>query len=239
MSKLVERARQTSSALARGLGFVVFEDKRFGEIIDDYFGQQHELDMVVDWSALAATTAHLTPDSKVNVNLSRGTLEDVLSEVLDDLSRGASDEDDILCFYVLDGRVKVSTHGEFAKLIVTRIYNISHLARGTPYFFDAPELGLNRRIPSDLEEPPPYLNLPAQAGRSRNPRRNFDELRAAYRFIFFGAGRLNDRAREAGERWPDMKEVGEVVAFILADAKRPICMPSRKREADGAQTQCD
>ncbi len=28
-----------------------------------------------------------------------------------------------------------------------------------------------------LQEPPPYLNLPAQAGRSRNPRRNFEELR--------------------------------------------------------------
>lgn len=177
MSKLVERARHTSSALARGLGFVVFEDKRFGEIIDDYFGQQHELDIVVDWSALAATSANVTPDSTVNVNLSRGILEDVLAEVLEDLSGAASDEDEILSFYVLDGRVKVSTRGEFAKLIVTRIYNISHLARGTPYFFDAPALGLNRRIPSDLAEAPPYLNLPAQAGRSRNPRRNFEELR--------------------------------------------------------------
>lgn len=177
MSKLVERARQTGNALARGLGFVVFEDQPFGEIIDDYFGRQHQLEVVVDWKALAAASATVTPDSTVNVNLSRGIVEDVLAEVLDDLSRGASDEDDILCFYVLDGRVKVSTHGEFTKLIVTRIYNISHLARGTPYFFDAPLLGLNHRIPFDLAEPPPYLNLPAQAGRSRNPRRNFEELR--------------------------------------------------------------
>ncbi len=177
MSRLVERARQTSTTLARGLGFVVFEDKPFGEIIDDYFGQQHELDIVVDWKALAAASPKVTPDSTVNVNLSRGILEDVLADVLDDLSRAASDEDDILAFYVLDGRVKVSTQGEFAKLIVTRIYNISYLARGTPYFFDAPELGMNHRIPFDLAEPPPYLNLPAQAGRSRNPRRNFEELR--------------------------------------------------------------
>ncbi len=71
------------------------------------------------------------------------------------------------------------------------------------------------------------------------PRPQIHALRAAYRFIFFGAGQLSDRAREAGERWPDMKEVGEVVAFILADAKRPICMPSRRREADGAQTEYD
>ena len=177
MSKLVERARQTSNALARGLGIVLLEDQPFGEIIDDYFGRQHQLEVVVDWPALAAASAKVTPDSTVNVNLSRGTLEDVLADVLEDLSGAASDEDDILSFYVLDGRVKISTRGEFAKLIVTRIYNISHLARGTPYFFDAPTLGLNRRIPSDLAEPPPYLNLPAQAGRSRNPRRNFEELR--------------------------------------------------------------
>jgi UDP-N-acetylglucosamine acyltransferase len=58
-------------------------------------------------------------------------------------------------------------------------------------------------------------------------RERIHALRAAFRSIFFGAGRLLDRARQAGERWKNFPEVDEVVQFILADSKRPICMPSR------------
>ena len=58
------------------------------------------------------------------------------------------------------------------------------------------------------------------------PRERIHALRAAFRFIFHGAGTLADRAREAGTRWTT-PEVTEVVTFILADAKRPICMPPR------------
>jgi UDP-N-acetylglucosamine acyltransferase len=58
------------------------------------------------------------------------------------------------------------------------------------------------------------------------PRERIHDLRAAFRFIFHGDGTLADRAREAGARW-DTPEISEVVAFILADAKRPICMPPR------------
>ena len=59
------------------------------------------------------------------------------------------------------------------------------------------------------------------------PRERIHAIRAAYRGIFFGAGRLLDRAQEAGERWKDIPEICEIIAFIIADAKRPICMPSR------------
>lgn len=62
------------------------------------------------------------------------------------------------------------------------------------------------------------------------PRERIHALRAAFRFIFYGQGTLSDRAREAGTRWTT-PEVSEVVAFILADAKRPICMPPRGRHA--------
>ena len=61
-------------------------------------------------------------------------------------------------------------------------------------------------------------------------RDNIHALRAAYRLIFHeGTGTLVENARAAQERWPDVAEVREVVAFILAPAKRPIC-PARKRE---------
>lgn len=63
------------------------------------------------------------------------------------------------------------------------------------------------------------------------PRERIHAIRAAYRAIFFGAGRLLDRAHAAGERWKDVPEIGEIVAFIVADAKRPICMPSRAVQA--------
>jgi hypothetical protein len=53
--------------------------------------------------------------------------------------------------------------------------------------------------------------------------------------IFFGAGSLADRAHASGERWKSVPEVGEIVQFILADNKRPICMPARGRDADIAQ----
>ena len=59
------------------------------------------------------------------------------------------------------------------------------------------------------------------------PRERIHALRAAYRAIFFGSGTLLERTHAASARWKDFPEVAEVVAFILADAKRPICMPSR------------
>lgn len=59
------------------------------------------------------------------------------------------------------------------------------------------------------------------------PRERIHAIRAAYRAIFFGQGTLTARTEEAGARWKDVPEIAEIVAFILADAKRPICMPSR------------
>jgi UDP-N-acetylglucosamine acyltransferase len=67
------------------------------------------------------------------------------------------------------------------------------------------------------------------------PRESIHALRAAFRAIFFGPGRLLDRARDAGERWKGFAEVEEVVAFILTDSKRPICMPSRSRQINTSE----
>ncbi|HEX3431914.1 MAG TPA: acyl-ACP--UDP-N-acetylglucosamine O-acyltransferase [Rhizomicrobium sp.] len=72
--------------------------------------------------------------------------------------------------------------------------------------------------------------------RRRNvPRENIHALRAAYRFIFEAdSGTIHENARRAGENWPDVPEVQHVVAFILADAKRPIC-PARRRDSQADQ----
>ena len=69
--------------------------------------------------------------------------------------------------------------------------------------------------------------------RRRNvPRANIHALRGAYRFIFESdSGTIHGNARRVGEQWPEVPEVKEVVSFILADAKRPIC-PARRREVD-------
>ena len=67
------------------------------------------------------------------------------------------------------------------------------------------------------------------------PRDHIHALRAAFRAIFFGPGSLADRSHAAGERWKNVPEVGEIVQFILADSKRPICMPARGRDAEIAQ----
>ena len=177
LSKIEKQARHTSEVLARGLGHAAFEDESFGEVLEGFFLGRHELEIKVDWDALASSSGHVSRDSKVNLELGHATVEDVLEDVLDQLSEQAQAEEDILTFYVFEGQVKVATRGAFEKLIVTRIYNISFIGRGTPHYIDAPELGINRRIPLDLAELPPNFNLPPQAGTSHNPRRNFQELR--------------------------------------------------------------
>lgn len=66
------------------------------------------------------------------------------------------------------------------------------------------------------------------------PRETIHKIRAAYRAIFHSSeGSVQDRARKAGETWPDVVEIQEIVAFILADAKRPIATPfPRNRPAE-------
>jgi UDP-N-acetylglucosamine acyltransferase len=68
--------------------------------------------------------------------------------------------------------------------------------------------------------------------RHNVPRANIHALRAAYRGIFEDeSGTIHDNAMRVGDRWPDVPEVQQVVAFILADAKRPIC-PARRPGGD-------
>ena len=64
------------------------------------------------------------------------------------------------------------------------------------------------------------------------PRPNIHALRAAFRAIFLeGEGRIADKAKRAGEKWPDIAEVQDVVSFILAKPNRPIC-PARRDSGD-------
>jgi UDP-N-acetylglucosamine acyltransferase len=58
-------------------------------------------------------------------------------------------------------------------------------------------------------------------------------MRGAFRSIFHGkGGSIESRAGEAKTRWPDIKEVGEIVDFILADAKQPLCLARRRGESE-------
>ena len=67
------------------------------------------------------------------------------------------------------------------------------------------------------------------------PRASINALRAAFKAIFLdGSGSMADRAKAAKERWPDVPEVLEIADFILAPAKRPICL-ARRRAADGEE----
>jgi UDP-N-acetylglucosamine acyltransferase len=64
------------------------------------------------------------------------------------------------------------------------------------------------------------------------PRARIHAARAAFRMIFHeGTGSFADKARLAMARWPDMAEVQEICAFILAPAKRRIA-PARSRGGD-------
>ena len=58
-------------------------------------------------------------------------------------------------------------------------------------------------------------------------------MRGTFRAIFYGkGGSIESRAREAKARWPEVKEVAEIVDFILADAKQPLCLARRRGEAE-------
>jgi len=65
--------------------------------------------------------------------------------------------------------------------------------------------------------------------RSGMSRAAINALRGAFRHIFYGAGgHIAARAVEAHARWPDVPQVGEVVDFILADAKQELCQARRR-----------
>jgi len=65
-------------------------------------------------------------------------------------------------------------------------------------------------------------------------RDSINALRATFRSVFYGdGGGVADRARAARDRYPGVAEVGEVVDFILADAKQELCL-ARRRGGDAA-----
>jgi UDP-N-acetylglucosamine acyltransferase len=69
--------------------------------------------------------------------------------------------------------------------------------------------------------------------RAGIPRANIHAVRAAFKAIFLeGAGSFADKARQAASKWPDVPEVQEICAFILAPAKRRIA-PARRHRDDG------
>jgi UDP-N-acetylglucosamine acyltransferase len=60
-------------------------------------------------------------------------------------------------------------------------------------------------------------------------RENINALRATFRAIFLESeGSLADRAKRARDKWGNIAEVNEIVDFILAPAKRPICLARRR-----------
>ena len=60
-------------------------------------------------------------------------------------------------------------------------------------------------------------------------RDTINAMRATFRLVFLGEdGKLADRARAARDRYPDVAEVGEIVDFILADAKQELCLARRR-----------
>ena len=56
-------------------------------------------------------------------------------------------------------------------------------------------------------------------------RDTINDLRAAYRMLFAEEGAFQERIEDVARVFARSPEVSEVVAFIRADANRPICMP--------------
>jgi UDP-N-acetylglucosamine acyltransferase len=61
------------------------------------------------------------------------------------------------------------------------------------------------------------------------PRETIHAMRATFREVFYGTdGSIAGRARAARERFAGVAEVGEIVDFILADAKQELCLARRR-----------
>jgi UDP-N-acetylglucosamine acyltransferase len=56
-------------------------------------------------------------------------------------------------------------------------------------------------------------------------------LRRAYRMLFSSEGTFAERASTVAQEFADDPVVGKVVAFVLADAKRPLTLPRRPHRA--------
>ena len=62
-------------------------------------------------------------------------------------------------------------------------------------------------------------------------RETINAIRACFTAIFLDAkGTLADRARRAKEQWKDVVQVQEITDFILADAKRGLCVAGAARK---------
>jgi UDP-N-acetylglucosamine acyltransferase len=65
------------------------------------------------------------------------------------------------------------------------------------------------------------------------PRETINAMRATFREVFYGGGgSIADRARAARARLAGVAEVGEIVDFILADAKQELCLARRRGETE-------
>jgi UDP-N-acetylglucosamine acyltransferase len=64
------------------------------------------------------------------------------------------------------------------------------------------------------------------------PRANIHALRTAFRAVFREtSGSIEERALRAKEQWREIAEVREMTDFVLAEAKRPLCMLRRRGDA--------
>lgn len=59
------------------------------------------------------------------------------------------------------------------------------------------------------------------------PRETVKDLRAAYRLLFAEEGTFQERVDDTARVFENSPEVMEIVAFIRADANRPLCLPAR------------
>ena len=56
-------------------------------------------------------------------------------------------------------------------------------------------------------------------------RDTINDLRSAYRLLFAEEGTFQERLEDTGRVFDHSPEIAEIVAFIRADATRPLCMP--------------
>lgn len=59
-------------------------------------------------------------------------------------------------------------------------------------------------------------------------RESINTMRAAYRLLFADEGTFQERLDDTAQTYSESEEVMEIIAFIRADASRPLCLPARE-----------
>ncbi len=141
-----ERLLKTLKTLNKPIESVNWEGETFGDLLEEYFKKQQGMDnILVLWKVIESGDSGVAADSEVNLTLTNTTVAEVLDEVLEYVSTGASTDSDKLTYYVIGGMVRIAPKSYFNRKLFVRAYDITSCVVPVPMFNGAPQVSVNNQ----------------------------------------------------------------------------------------------